>query len=442
MNLLSKFYSDDEMKIIWDEDSTISHWLRVESELAQALASSKLISKSEADSISKVCNLATIDKSKLWDESRNVGYPIVSLVNMICAKLDDEIAGKVHWGATTQDIMDTALVLQIAEAGIRIDELLKELENVLAKLTHEHAGTVMSGRTHGQQSTPTTFGAKCAVLLEQIYENRQNFVDSIRKVSKISFFGASGTGSALYPNTFEVRANLAKKLNLELVDIPWHVNRNSVVQVGQSLSLIAATITRLAREVIDLSRSEIREIAEGQNMYKGASSTMPQKANPIESESIIGFAVNASSQASALQRAMEAGHERSSGEWQIEWRVFPDIFCDIAAALKLAISVVGNLQVFSEQMVKNCEMDFGLTLSEDFMMNIASVMGRNTAHELIYKIALDCRISKIKFEDSLRKNLPSNLQSMVDSFSFNFADHTGDAEKIARHTLAKLNYKY
>jgi 3-carboxy-cis,cis-muconate cycloisomerase len=361
---------------------------------------------------------------------------------MICAKLDDEIAGKVHWGATTQDIMDTALVLQIAEAGIRIDELLKELENVLAKLTHEHAGTVMSGRTHGQQSTPTTFGAKCAVLLEQIYENRQNFVDSIRKVSKISFFGASGTGSALYPNTFEVRANLAKKLNLELVDIPWHVNRNSVVQVGQSLSLIAATITRLAREVIDLSRSEIREIAEGQNMYKGASSTMPQKANPIESESIIGFAVNASSQASALQRAMEAGHERSSGEWQIEWRVFPDIFCDIAAALKLAISVVGNLQVFSEQMVKNCEMDFGLTLSEDFMMHIASVMGRNTAHELIYKIALDCRISKIKFEDSLRKNLPSNLQSMVDSFSFNFADHTGDAEKIARHTLAKLNYKY
>jgi 3-carboxy-cis,cis-muconate cycloisomerase len=442
MNLLSKFYSDDKMAIIWDEDSTISHWLRIESELAQALASSNLISKLEADSISEVCNLSNIDKSRLWNESRNVGYPIVSLVNMICAKLESEIAGKVHWGATTQDIMDSALVLQIAVAGIRIDELLKELEDVLAKLIHEHAGTVMSGRTHGQQSTPTTFGAKCAVLLEQIHENRQIFVDSIRKVSKISLFGASGTGSALYPNAFEVRANLAKRLNLELVDIPWHVNRNSIVQVGQSLSLIAATTARLAREIIDLSRSEIREIAEGQNMYKGASSTMPQKANPIESESIIGFAVNASSQASALQRAMEAGHERSSGEWQIEWRVLPDLFCDIASALKLAISVVGNLQVSSEQMVKNCEMDFGLSLSEDFMMHIAPVMGRNAAHELIYKIALDCRISKIRFEDSLRKNLPSSLLSMVDSFSFNFADHTGDAEKIALHTLAKLNYKY
>ncbi len=442
MNLLSKLYSDEKMEIIWNEDSTISHWLKVESELAQALASSKLISQVEADSISKVCNLMTIDKTKLWDESRNVGYPIVSLVNMICAKLDNEIAGKVHWGATTQDIMDSALVLQVAEAGLRIDELLETLENMLARLTHDHAATVMSGRTHGQQSTPTTFGAKCAVLMEQIHENRENFTESIRKITKISLFGASGTGSALYPNAFEVRANLAKKLNLELVNVPWHVNRNSVVQVGHSLSLIAATTARLAREVIDLSRSEIREIAEGQIMHKGASSTMPQKANPIESESIIGFAVNASSQAGALQRAMEAGHERSSGEWQIEWRVLPDIFCDVAAALKLAISIVGNLQVFPDQMAKNCEMDFGLTLSEDFMMHIAPTVGRNTAHDLIYKIALDCRVSKIKFEDSLRKNLPANLQNMVDSFSFNFADHTGDAEKIARQSLSKLNYKF
>lgn len=431
MNLLDSLYRDSKMDKIWSLDSTISYWLKVESELAGALADAQVISRNDAEAISKACSQGNIDTARLIRESANVGYPIVSLISMVCESLSAEQAGKVHWGATTQDIMDSALVLQIRDSLKHVLELQVQFGNCLSDLAQKHAKTVMAGRTHGKQATPTTLGAKCAVFLDQLVGDRRRLLNSYSSISIVSLHGAAGTSAALYPHGERVRGALAARLNLENKTIPWHVNRSAVIEVGDAVSACLQTLTRLAREIIDLSRTEIAEVSEASSQYKGASSTMPQKANPIESESIIGFGISGSTHVQALHRASEAGHERSAGEWQIEWRVLPDVFTCVAAALTLAISATKNLQVFPDQMVKNCALDGGLLLAEAAMMHVAPRMGRDQAHKLLYEVCRDTRKLNENFERSLRAHLGEKFDGLFKDFSFDPSNHVGDASRVA-----------
>lgn len=439
MNLLDWLFEDKTMASIWSERETINYWLLVEAELAGALGDANVITEPEAEAISKACVFESINVSELVVSGRNVGYPIVGLVKMICNQLPESYAAKVHWGATTQDIMDTALVLQCRESLLHVISLQSSLADAIGKLVDRHQDSVMPGRTHGQQATPTTFGAKMAVFLEQLSDDREQTFLALEHLSGISLFGAAGTSAALHPDGPAVRSALAKRLQLADRDIPWHVNRNAILKVGQALSLTLATLSRLAREIIDLARTEIAEVAEGQGMYKGASSTMPQKANPVECESILGFTLSASHHGFALQRAAEAAHERSAGEWQVEWKVLPDIFGSTAAALALGISMISGLQVFPETMKKNCSRDHGLLLAEAFMMFIAPKIGRDVAHEQLYEIAMYSRSAGVSFEVSLRAKLDPSYLELVADFSFDPHDHIGDATRISE--LALENWK-
>jgi 3-carboxy-cis,cis-muconate cycloisomerase len=431
MNLLDSLYRDSKMENVWSLESTISYWLKIEAELAGALADAEIISREDANAINKACVIGNIDTARLTRESANVGYPIVSLISMVCESLTPEQAGKVHWGATTQDIMDSALVLQIQDALKHTLELQLLFGNSLSDLAEKHAKTVMAGRTHGKQATPTTFGAKCAVFIDQVVSDRRRLLNSYRSISNVSLHGAAGTSSALFPHGEAVRAALAKRLNLENKTIPWHVNRSAIIEVADAISACLQTLTRLAREIIDLSRTEIAEISEASSQHKGASSTMPQKANPIESESIIGFGISGVTHSQALHRASEAAHERSAGEWQIQWRVLPDIFTCLASAFSLAISATKNLQVFPDRMLNNCTQDGGLLLAEAAMMHLAPRMGRDQAHKLLYEVCLDARKLNKSFEESLRANLGEKFDALFKEFSFNPADHVGEAPRVA-----------
>ncbi|CAB4844891.1 unannotated protein [freshwater metagenome] len=431
MNLLDDLYGDSRMHDLWSLKSTLTYWLLVEAQLAGALGDAQVISSEDAQSIIEACSEKNIDVARLIRESKNVGYPIVSLVSMICESLPADQAGKVHWGATTQDIMDSALVLQIRDAIEYLLVLQERLGDAISDLTQKYAKTVMPGRTHGKQATPTTFGAKCAVFLDQISSDRQRLIDAYRGISSVSLHGAAGTSAALYPHGQQVRSALAKRLGLENTIIPWHVNRSAVIAVGDAVSACLQMLARLAREIIDLSRTEIAEVSEGSSQYKGASSTMPQKANPIESESIIGYAISGESHAMALHRASEAAHERSSGEWQIEWRVLPDIFACAASALSLAVTSMQNLQVFPEQMAKNCSFDGGLLLAEAAMMHLAPRIGRDKAHKLLYEVCLECRKIGQSFESTLQVKLGKDFEESFKGFSFNPADHIGEAPLVA-----------
>ncbi len=431
MNLLDSLYRDTKMENIWSLESTISYWLRVEAELAGALADADVISRSDANAINDVCSIGNIDTDRLIRESANVGYPIVSLISMVCESLTPEQAGKVHWGATTQDIMDSALVLQICDALKHVLELQLHFGNSLSDLAERHAKTVMAGRTHGKQATPTTFGAKCAVFIDQVVSDRRRLLNSYRSISNVSLHGAAGTSSALFPHGEAVRGALAKRLNLENKIIPWHVNRSAVIEVADAISACLQTLIRLAREIIDLSRTEIAEVSEASSKNKGASSTMPQKANPVESESIIGFGISGSTHAQALHRAAESAHERSAGEWQIEWRVLPDIFTCLSSALSLAISATKNLQVFPDRMLMNCALDGGMLLAEAAMMHLAPRMGRDQAHKLLYEVCLNARKLNESFEHSLRESLGAKFDDLFKDFSFDPAGHIGEAPRVA-----------
>lgn len=391
-DLLWELYGDEEMAAVFSAEATVGGWVRVEAALAEAQAELGLVDVTRAAAIKAACaDPALIDLPALWDGARNVGYPILNLVRQVDAALPEPLRGSVHFGATTQDIMDSGLALQLDAAMALVEGRLRALGDALAVHVDAHAETLMPGRTHGQQAVPTTLGAKLAVYLDEVARHRVRLVAARDDVRRVSLFGAGGTSAALGPEASAVRSLVADRLGLVDADVPWHVARDSIVHVAGVVVGAATTAARLAREVTDLSRTEIGEIGETVGHHRGASSTMPQKANPITSESIIGFAVSARTALPGLSRAAEAGHERSAGEWQIEWVLLPALFANVSSALLLAVELVGSLAVYPERMRANLAADGGLIMSEHVMIRLAGELGREEAHDVVYDLALRAR---------------------------------------------------
>ncbi|PXY29457.1 3-carboxy-cis,cis-muconate cycloisomerase [Prauserella coralliicola] len=388
----------------------ISSWLRVEAALATAQGELGQLDPADANAIAAASTPANIDRSRLWKETRTVGYPILSLIRQIDAALPEERRGRVHYGATTQDIMDSGLALQLTDAADRLDELLTRLGDALAELAREHVSTVIAGRTHALQAVPTTFGAKLATYLAELARHRDRLATARERLGVVSLFGAGGTSAAYGATAPALRARVAELLGLRTTDVPWHVARDGLAEFGLACSLFTATCARLAREVVDLSRTEIAELSEASGHHRGASSTMPQKANPIESEAVIGLSATAGALASSLFRAMEAGHERAAGEWQAEWQVLPQLVSLCAAALRTSSSIVEGLQVFPETMRANLDADGGLVLAEAYMMLLAPRLGRERAHDAVYEAVGRCRASGESLADALRDVLPDDFE--------------------------------
>ena len=244
--LLPELFGDGGMADVFSAESTVSAWLRVEAALARAQADAGVLAESEAEAIAGACVLTNIDMERLWREAVNVGYPILPLVRMIAAALPEGPNGRVHYGATTQDIMDSALSLQMGEALDRLLVLLGEFGDALARLVEEHAGTVIAARTHAQQAVPTTFGAKIAVLLAEVTRQRERLRAAARTVRIVSLFGAGGTSAALGAQAATVRKGMAVRLGLRTTDVPWHVARDGVVEFGVACAGVTATAARFA----------------------------------------------------------------------------------------------------------------------------------------------------------------------------------------------------
>jgi 3-carboxy-cis,cis-muconate cycloisomerase len=390
-SILERLNADPAMQEIFGEDRCIADWLAVESALATAQEALGILTEEEAGAVRAAVAQAPIDRAALWAEAGNVGYPILGLVQAIVAGIPEGVPERVHYGATTQDIMDTALALALRDALRRLDELALALGDALARLVDAHRETVMAGRTHAQQAVPTTLGAKLAVFLGQITRHRVRIAESVPRIAVVSLHGAGGTSAAYGPRADELRDRVALELGLASATVPWHVARDGVVEFGQVCTQLAATAARLAREVIDLSRTEIGELSESGGHHRGASSTMPQKRNPIGSEAVVGLSVTAAALAGALPRAAEAGHERSAGEWQIEWHVVPQVACLTAAALLRAAEVVDGLVVHPDAMAANLRADGGLIMAEAYMMALAPALGRQRAHDVLYAAARSVR---------------------------------------------------
>ncbi|MEU1942011.1 adenylosuccinate lyase family protein [Streptomyces sp. NPDC059474] len=432
--MLVGLYGDDGMAVILSEEETVRSWLRVEAALATAQGEAGVIPPDTAEVIAHTATLEKIEPARLWRETRNVGYPILPLVRQLDEALPPEHRGRVHYGATTQDIMDSGLALQYTAAATRLGELLAGFGDAIATLATTHADTVIAGRTHALQAVPTTFGAKMAGYLGELARDRARLSSAAEAVATVSLFGAGGTSAAYGDHAVKIRGRVAELLELAAADVPWHVARDRIAEYGSVCALLTATCARFAREVVDLSRTEIAEVSEAAGHLRGASSTMPQKANPIESEAVIGMAVTAGALSSALYRIMEAGHERAAGEWQAEWQVLPHLSALAAGALATARSLAEGLQVFPEAMRRNLEADSGLVMSEAYMIGLAATLGREQAHDLVYEAARRCRETGEDLRAVLREVAPAEAAASVADLAP--ADYVGDPHTTVHSALS------
>lgn len=308
---------------------------------------------------------------------------VVSQLNKLCR---DGLGEYCHWDATTQDITDTATVLQIREALALVRADLVAIATELARLARAHRDTPMIGRSNLQQAIPVTFGSKMAGLLSAVQRHQDRLRQLEARVLVGEFAGAAGTLASLERGAKGTQAGVCAELGLQQPLIAWHTIRDNIAEVGAFLGLVGGTLGKLSMDVELMMQTEVGEVYEPFHHGRGSSSTMPQKRNPIGSCYIHAAISVVRQHAAALMDAMVADHERSTGPWEIEWIVLPEAFCLMAGALRQALAIVQGLEVDTAAMRRNLELTHGLVMSEAVMMGLGPHIGREFAHDLVYDL--------------------------------------------------------
>jgi 3-carboxy-cis,cis-muconate cycloisomerase len=379
------FYSTEPMRALFEDRHLVQCWLDVEAALARAQARLGIIPAAAADEITRQARAEHIDLESLRQSMNLVGYPIVGLVKGLAAACSGEAGRYVHWGATTQDIMDTGNVLQLRGALGLIEGDLARLREILRGLAQRHRDTVMAGRTHGQHALPITFGFKVAVWVDELDRHAERLAQCRPRLLRCSFNGAAGTLASLGDQGWAVHLALAEELELAPAPIAWHTARDSFGEFVAICGLLTATLGKVAREIAVLQQNEFGEVEEPFVHGKGASSTMPQKRNPILCETVIGLAGLVRQQVPSMLHAMQPEHERAMGEWHIEWDLLPHTCQLTHAALQHSIAIFSGLVVYPERMRQNLDLTGGLIVAEAVMMRLGQFLGRQRAHEVVYE---------------------------------------------------------
>jgi 3-carboxy-cis,cis-muconate cycloisomerase len=404
--IFGNLFGTEAMRQVWSDESRTRKYLEIEAALARVQARLGIIPKDAAAEIERNCKLENIDFAKLRTQTERIGYPVMGVVQQIVALCKDGLGQWSHWGATTQDITDTATVLQIREGLALVEHDLSEISKALAALAKKHRDTPMVGRSNLQQAVPVTFGYKVAGLLSAIERHRERLREIKPRVLTGEFAGASGTLASLEKGALETQAGLMQELGLAQPAIAWHTQRDTIAETGCFLALVCGTLGKLALDVKLMMQTEVGEVYEPFAHGRGSSSTMPQKRNPVSSLYIHACAAAVRQQAAALLDAMIADHERSTGPWEIEWIALPEIFCLAAGALNQSKFVVAGLEVDEKRMRENLELTNGLVVSEAVMMGLGPYLGREKAHDLVYDL---CR-EALKQDRPLLELLAANAE--------------------------------
>lgn len=433
-SLLMKLFGDSQMGEIYSEQTSLALWIRVEVALANGQAQLGILTPDAARDVAVAAKSARAHGSRIWESASNVGYPILSVVRLLDSHAAPAGVGRVHLGATTQDIMDTATAIQLRDATDLLLERLQVVGDAVALLVSSHRSTVMAGRTHAQQAVPISLGMKFSVLLDQVLRARERLMQERERIAVLSLFGAAGTSAALGPHSSKLRGLVAEELGLKPTEVPWHVARDGLFAQCANAVAAAEVAARFAREIIDLSRTEIGEVLEPGGTHRGASSTMPQKANPILSEAIVGFAVSANSLMAGMGRTMEAGHERAAGEWQAEWHLIPQIMVLVSSALLRAGELAEQLVVNESAIEANLRADHGLLMAEAYMIALSDLMGRENAHDAVYSACMRTRSENTPLIEVLASSLTEEERAVVSEI--HPRDYIGEAESICDTAVA------
>src|SRR5579864_5616964 len=426
------------MRSIFADDNRIQKYLDIEAALATVQARLGIIPQEAAEEIRRHCVVDQFDFAKLKAETERIGYPVLPAVQQLVALCRDGLGEWCHWGATTQDITDSATVMQIREGLALIEADLNGIADALAGLARKYRDTPMAGRSNLQQAVPITFGYKMATLLAAFERHKQRLKELRARVLVGEFGGAAGTLSSLGGRGLETQAELMKELNLGQPAIAWHTVRDTIAEVGCFLGLVTGSCGKIAFDIKLMMQTEVEEVYEPFHEGRGSSSTMPQKRNPISSVYITALTSVVRQQTAALLDAMVEDHERATGPWEIEWIVLPEIFCLSAGALAQTLFVLTGLQVDPKKMRANLDLTKGLIVSEAVMMGLGPYLGRQYAHDLVYDICRKVVATGRPLVDLLAENaeITKHLDRAALAKLCNPANYLGEAGAMVDRVLA------
>lgn len=384
--LFDAYFTAHDMREVFCDQGRVQAMLDFEAALARAEARVGLIPSSAVAPIAAACDSGLYDFAALGEAIATAGnsaIPLVKALGKQIASSDAEAERYVHLGATSQDVMDSGLVLQLRQALVLIENQLAQLADSLAVQAQRFATTPLAGRTWLQHATPVTLGMKIAGWLGAVTRSRLRLQELKPRLLVLQFGGASGTLAALGAQALPIAEALAEELQLTLPEQPWHTQRDRIVEFGAVLGLIAGSLGKFGRDISLLMQTEAAEVFEPAAPGKGGSSTMPHKRNPVGAAVLIGAATRVPGLVSTLFSAMPQEHERSLGLWHAEWETLPEICCLVSGSLQQARLLADGLEVDATRMARNLEVTQGLVLAEAVSIVLAQRVGRDTAHHLL-----------------------------------------------------------
>lgn len=391
---IDALFSTPAMSAAFSSEAHVHYMLAFEAALARVEAHIGILPQEAAESIAEQCKVELFDVVALYREAAVAGTPAIPLVRMLTAQIEGDAKKFVHWGATSQDVIDTAMMLQMRDG---IDLLIDGLMAVCAAcatLAEQHRHTLMVGRTLLQQALPITFGLKAARWLALATRQVRALREHRQRTLAVQLGGAAGTLAALGDNGLHVVELLAGELGLPAPDLPWHTERDRIAGIAATLGVLAGAMAKIASDIVLLAQTEVGEITEGAAPGKGGSSAMPQKHNPVDAIGALASARLAIGLVPVMLSAMAQEHERAAGGWQAEWTALPNLFRFTASAVEHVRGAVSGLQIDTARMSANLALTGGLIMAESLTMALAPHIGRPAAQHIVQGVCNRALASK------------------------------------------------
>ncbi|MGB9465418.1 MAG: 3-carboxy-cis,cis-muconate cycloisomerase [Candidatus Acidiferrum sp.] len=441
MNLLDPMFRSQPVEKVFSNRATLQGMLDFEAALARAEARAGFIPASAAPAIEAKCRAELYDMTVLARAAAgagNLAIPLTKQLTMLVAQKERDAARYVHWGATSQDAIDTGRVLQLRQALTLISAELDLFASVLGDLAHKNRTTLTAARTWMQHALPTTFGLKVAGWLDAVDRHRARLAETQERCLVLQFGGAVGTMAALGARGLDIATNLAKELKLPLPEIPWHSHRDRMAEIATTLGLCCGTLGKIARDISLYTQTEVGEVFEPSADGRGGSSTMPHKRNPVACAVVLSAATRVPPLVGTMLAALVQEQERGLGGWHAEWETLPDIVRLTAGALHHLMTAVSDLEIDAERMRQNLELTHGLIFAEAVAMALAEKMPRSEAHELVYLACKRARSERRELRSILAQDaiIKANLSDSELDRLFTPANYLGVADQFLDRVLA------
>ena len=432
-------FSTPEFLGIFNDNMRVQAWYDVEVALAKAQSKLGIIPTQAYEEIARKAYVENVDVQKIGKGISETAHPIVPAIRALEEICEGGAGEFIHYGATTQDIMDTGLILQIKKAWPLLKRDLEATRDALKILAKKYRSTPMVGRTHGQQALPLTFGYKCAVWVDELNRHLERQSEAEPRILSGNITGAVGTMAAFGGKGQETQREALQYLGLTVPNICWHSSRDRICELANLLTQVAASLGKIAREVYALQQVEFGEVAEPHHHGKVGSSTMPHKRNPATVELAIGLSRLIRAQQVAITDAAFQEHERYSALLRIELAAVPEMMIYSGALLSKMRTVLEKLEVFPTRMRQNLDLLGGLLLSERIMLALGEKIGKQTAHEVVYEIAMSSFEKEIPFKEALmsHQRVSNHLDEEEIVELLNPEAYIGESEEIVDKVLEK-----